>query len=132
MKILLLILISLTSVSALADQCSFVTLNQALGAADLIDSGDYVMSYCEPCGDTQGDVFQVESVDFQMVNSEFVEPGQYYQLLINGKTYDLAYLFLETKPQYADDDYSVYTNVSKLVDCSSEDVSTFIYDSVHE
>lgn len=116
---------------AAADQCSYVSLNAAIGATELIKIGSYVMHHCEPCGNLSKKTELVTEINYAMVKSPFVPPGQYYQVSINGNPVDLAYLFWQTKGQMADDDFAVFTNVSKMVGCASTDVSSFLQEREH-
>lgn len=107
--------------AALADQCSYVIPNQALATIDLIKPGAYVMDYCEPCRNGQQKIFEVKTISTQMIQAP-----NYYQVYINSQPVDLAYLFLQTKSQMADDDVAIFTNVSKMVGCNSQNVSSFL------
>lgn len=110
--------LALTSISrtALADQCAWNTKAIADRAAELVKPGATVIEFCEPCSDDRpGPSVAVKS-------TRVTQPKTgYFELTINRKAVDLAYLFVKT----AD---NVFTNVGVLAGCDPHDVSTEIRD----
>ncbi len=116
MKVVSYVLVILLSFGAFADQCEVITDQQAKGAESLLKKGDSLISYCEPCNDPMsGIVEESESIIVESVVIQNIGDDK-NNILINGKIYDLAYLF---KHKYGD----VYTNLSKMVKCPSDYVS---------
>ena len=110
----LFIVLSLAPLHALADQCAYVTEQQAQDAAKLVRIGDKVTQYCEPCGDGSKVTETVSSVGYASVNYM-----QFFGLTINGKPVDLAYTYLRTST-------AVDANMAYLVGCPASGVSMFL------
>lgn len=111
-KIISVILLS-CSFSALADQCQLITAAQAKQAALLMQKGSEVVSLCEPCGE------KAASAKISVVSSAKAKDAdyqKYQEVLVNGKSVDLAYTFVKVAP-------NKYVNVSKVVGCDSHGVS---------
>lgn len=107
MKSLLLIagLLSLSSV-AMADQCQYVTKDQAQKALKIALETSKVESLCEPCGEARPQKVDVKSIGIQDVNSQ-----GYWGLMINNQNVDLAYTYVNG------------LNLAKLAGCEAQDVS---------
>lgn len=108
-----LIPITLTAVAgtARADQCQWVTKAQADKAQQILTSSSKLVEYCEPCGDAAPGVPQrIESAN------AMVPAASYWELSINGKPADLAYVFVKTSD-------TEYTNLAKLAGCPATGVS---------
>ena len=99
---------------AAADQCQWTTAQQAEDAARLLSlfPGQYI-DYCEPCGGEKA------FVPFERVTVESTGYEDYFTVKVNGQEIDLAYVFVRTGK-------STFANLSKLVGCPSQDVSSFI------
>lgn len=114
LKTLTAVLVSLTSIEAMADQCAYITKDQARDAAKLLKIGDTITEYCEPCGDSARRTIEVTSIGYAPVGYE-----NWYELQVNGKGVDLAYTFLRTSSV-------VDSNLSFLVGCPAQGVSIFL------
>lgn len=112
MKALLFTVATLFSITAMADQCSYISQAEAERAALLLQKGSVVAEYCELCGDTQAIVKSVRTVSLDKVAN-----GQYTQVSVNGKAVDLAYLYLQVAP-------GKKVNVAQAVNCESLDATT--------
>ena len=107
----ILSLMSILSTSAMADQCEWISGEQARAAISQLRLGKKFISYCEPCGNAQGPAQVITSFDVSLVDD-----GKYHAVWINGKTVDLAYVFIQTNG-------NIYKNLSDLANCPAEEVS---------
>jgi hypothetical protein len=104
--------------TAWADQCAWVPEEQARSAAARVHVGDRVREYCEPCKDkAPSDARTVRSAEVRPVRAE----PRFWQLVIDGKGVDFAYLFVESK-----NEPGRFDNLAKLAGCPAEDVSVSI------
>jgi len=84
-----------------------------MSAVKLLQTGKKFVTYCEPCGDKQTSAIQtIKRVDLQVP-----QPG-YFKLSVNGKSVDLAYLFIQQGGQHN------YVNVGLQSGCRASDVSS--------
>nr|HEX4314520.1 hypothetical protein [Kofleriaceae bacterium] len=74
---------------ARADQCAWVTKDQADAAAKIVHGADHhnVAYFCKPCGDAGPTKDIAQTVDVKHVKEAF------YTLVINHKEVDLAYVY---------------------------------------
>lgn len=115
--------------AAMADQCAYIEKAQAEKAMETIKVGDQLVSYCEPCGESSS---IKGSGKLEIVSTVSSEPTGYentHEVKVNGKGIDLAYTFIKKKTFW--DKIGLgskkYNNLSKLVGCPSEAVSTKIH-----
>lgn len=105
--------------AAFADQCAYVSQEQAESFARMISIGDTVYHLCEPCGDsteTQSEeAIKVESIAIESVG------GDQAEVLINGRGMDLAYLYLVTAELGSNN--IVLTNGASVVACPASGVT---------
>lgn len=94
-----------------ADQCVYVSAEQAKQAQELVVEYGTIASFCEPCGMHTPIVAKVDTVENISANYQ-----GFHILSINGKNVDLAYTFVKTGE-------NTFENLSKLVDCTSHGVS---------
>ncbi|NOQ36699.1 MAG: hypothetical protein GQ569_12535 [Methylococcaceae bacterium] len=83
--------VALLPALAQADQAAYISKDKADIAANILQSTSAIRHYCQPCGDKQ---WTEESIN--SVKSEHTGYENYWQVLINGKGIDLAYVYLET------------------------------------
>lgn len=81
----------LFALPALADQCSYISKEQALLAASRLNVGQRVYYLCEPCGEEEPRQVAIESLSAGTVDYE-----DYWQVQINDEGIDLAYVFIES------------------------------------
>lgn len=112
MKALLFTVATLFSITAMADQCSYVSQAEAERASLLLQKGAVVAEYCELCGDSSAAVSVVKFVSLTKVAN-----GKYTQVSVNGQAVDLAYLYLQVAP-------GKKVNVALAVNCADLDAST--------
>ena len=98
---------------ASADQCAFVTPEQSHDAVALIEVGSTIVDFCQPCGDAPRSV-KVTSVTEAETGFEGT-----WEVSVNGRGIDLAYTFIENGD-------GSYVNLSKMVECPSEDVACML------
>jgi hypothetical protein len=100
---------------ALADQCAWISAEQADRALKLLKQGTPYLLYCEPCGEKQPThVGTVQTAEARVAG----DAGQYKEVLVDGKEVDLAYTFVKVKT--ADKEYQ---NLAKLAGCGCTGVS---------
>lgn len=105
------IAIPLLGGTAHADQCAWVTKAQADKAQQILTSSSKFIEYCEPCGDQAPGIPQhIESANVM------VPAASYWELSLNGKPSDLAYVFVKTSD-------TEYKNLAKLAGCPVSGVS---------
>jgi hypothetical protein len=123
-SIVAMLLFVLVGNTAFADQCEWVTKDQAERAASLFRAGPAsFLEYCEPCGDAaptkaSPKAIAVESNGRRAVDVRAVDDG-YFSLFINGASVDLAYSFY--KRGLGD-----WKNVAKAVACEATGVSSTV------
>lgn len=108
MKKLFVTAVLLLGSTVFADQCNWVTKNQAERAARILAETERVQSYCEPCG-VMPSYMIIPSVRIQKT-----EDIIHYQVIVGKKAIDLAYTYVNG------------LNLAKLVGCPTQDVSSAI------
>ena len=106
------------SSTALADQCAWITQQQAQDALKLIQSQKSIYTLCKPCGETQ--VKRVRSATAQITRPD----ANFYSLQVNTgrksqQDLDLAYTYIKTGS-------STLTNLAGMVGCPAFDVDAFV------
>lgn len=117
MKALILMSVALFSINAMADQCQAIKYDEAQRAALLIQKNSTLTDYCEPCMEgskKEGNSYSVKSVKVKAVT---LLNDTYFEVVVNGKSIDLAYTFIQVAPNRS-------VNVAKAVACSTLDEST--------
>lgn len=101
--------------SVFADQCAWISKEEAVRASLLIQNGAEVSFLCQPCGEKLADakVSVVRKAEAKQVDRE------YFEVSINGKPIDLAYTYIKVAP-------NKFVNVAKVVGCEATDVSPSI------
>ena len=106
--------------SASADQCAWTTKAAAQKAAALVKESKFVINYCELCSGDKPQKEEVTSVKVQqVVFSGEIQKG-YWELLINNKAVDLAYVFVESQTE------KEYLNLGVKSECGASGVSRTI------
>jgi hypothetical protein len=78
------------SSTALADQCSYITKEQALKAITRLNVGQTIYQFCEPCGDKIPTPLSIQELSAATVDFE-----DYWEVKVNGSNIDLAYIFID-------------------------------------
>ena len=89
---LLAAVFTVTAVSVLADQAAWITKAQAEKGAAFLKNHKEIRHYCAPCDDKGDSVEEISTVE-----SEQIEGQEYWQVKVNGKGVDLAYVYFKTK-----------------------------------
>jgi outer membrane protein OmpA-like peptidoglycan-associated protein len=104
-----------------ADQCLLLREADARAAVATIQIGDTIREFCEPCNDpAPGKPFIVHTVIARHATEAEGDPSGWV-IEINDKSYDLAYLFMQSKT-----DPTRYENVAKRANCETQLVSAAI------
>lgn len=103
-------LLALVPASASADQCAWLERGLAEKARKAISAEEYVLFYCEHCGERPLR-FRVESVELRPV-PEY----PFFEVRVNGELADLAYVYVRKSP-------GVWENLGLRLACGASDVS---------
>lgn len=116
MKKMIILALALSSTAAFADQCELMSSTMAKRASLLLQNGTEIATLCEPCGE------RVSSAKISVIRSVKVVNGidaNLQQLLINGKSEDLAYTFIKVAPNR-------FVNIAKAIGCKANGISEVI------
>ncbi|MGD9590762.1 MAG: hypothetical protein AB7Q37_17780 [Pyrinomonadaceae bacterium] len=94
-RTIFLFLIAFASVSAYADQAAWVSRAEAARALEELAGAEWIRHYCAPCGDKA-----VRSEAVQSIGLFKVEGENYWEIRVNGKGVDLAYVYFEKKGKW--------------------------------
>ena len=86
-------ILAILAITILADQAAYITKEQAQKAAAFLKDKKQIRHYCNPCddkGDRVEDISTVEAVEVK-------ESKPYWEVLVNGKGIDLAYVYYQEK-----------------------------------
>lgn len=108
---------ALLAIPIFADQAAYVSRAQAEKAAAFLKDKKEIRHYCAPCDDKGDRVEAIESVDA-------VDAGYqgYWEVKVNGKGVDLAYVYFKTKK-------GKWKNLAKELDIKVKDVPKHLPDS---
>ncbi|WP_013325074.1 hypothetical protein [Gloeothece verrucosa] len=82
---------ALLSLPAFADQCSYITKEQAILAVSRLQVGQTLYYLCEPCGEKLPQQVLVQSLAAGTVGYE-----NFWQVQVNNAGIDLAYVYIES------------------------------------
>ena len=99
---------------AFADQCAWVSADQARDASKVAVKGAKFLDYCEPCGDQIG---RARAKVIESVEVKEAGDGTNRELFINGEAKDLAYVFVQTG------EGAEFDNLAALAKCDTDGVS---------
>jgi hypothetical protein len=102
----------LFSAPVLADQCAYITKEQALIAISRLNIGDMIYLFCEPCGEKYPQPVRIQSLSVEKVDYQ-----NYWQVNINNQAIDLAYVFIP-----AEIDHN-FVNLAAIAACPASGVS---------
>jgi hypothetical protein len=114
MRLLAILFLVASSAIARADQCAWIDRATAERAAELLHRGSKFVEWCEPCGEARP--AQTEPQVVREVRVGQAEDPKYWQLTLNAKPIDLAYVFVLTAGD-------TYVNLASLASCPAEGVS---------
>ncbi|MEZ5477245.1 MAG: hypothetical protein R3E95_07105 [Thiolinea sp.] len=111
------LMLALSATAAQADQCAYLSVEQAARALNYLKPASVFVHFCEPCGDRNFWAQEQQTVEHLAVRKIADLPPQvYWEIEANGRGIDLAYTFLKLED-------SSYMNLSKLAQCPSRDVT---------
>lgn len=100
-----------------ADQCAYVSIDEADKARKILESVSELIEYCELCDGDKPKVARIQEVEVRRVEGG----AGYRELYVNGAPIDLAYVFVPDG-----DKTGQYRNLSKMAGCKSDSVSVTI------
>lgn len=103
----------LLALPAMADQAAYISEVVADRAVTLLKKTYTLKSFCAPCGDTQAQSMEVNSLSKADVNYK-----GYWEVQVNGEGVDLAYLYFLEKDKWR--------NVAITLDIPVKGVPEFI------
>ncbi len=79
-----------------ADQCEWVFWDVAEKAYKLLKHSKDYTEFCAPCMDKEPITLQINTLDIQLVHQKDTD-DRLYQILVNGKSIDIAYVYINGK-----------------------------------
>ncbi len=104
------------SSAAFADQCAYITKQQAIAALSRLEKGQTIYKLCEPCGEKVPQAVKINSVSAGTVGYE-----NYWGVKVNEQNIDLAYTYINTSKNK-----DTKVNLATLARCPAQNVSSFI------
>lgn len=92
LKIILPVVSMLLFSIAQADQCAYVSKDQAQAALKAVQKAEDVDSLCQPCGETQA-----QGIGFNTAEAKPVGSENFWGLYLDGRLTDLAYTYVDGK-----------------------------------
>lgn len=104
-----------TTSLAQADQCAYISEQEANNALSQLKPNSTVAYFCELCGDK--DFQEAEDVIVKKLSVQEVDAeNKQWEISINGKGIDLAYTYLHTGQSH-------YINLARLAGCEADSVT---------
>ena len=91
--LVLAVVISLSAIPVFADQAAWVSRAEAAKALEILAKHEMIKHYCAPCGDKEIVDEKISSIGLFPIEGE-----GYWEIRVNGKGVDLAYIYFEEKP----------------------------------
>lgn len=89
-KIVMTMALVLSASSAFADQCAYITKDQAAKAVSTLLNAQSIKSLCEPCGETKATAINdVKSIEIKATGVDNT-----VEISLDGKSIDLAYTYV--------------------------------------
>ena len=104
------------SLPVLADQCSYVTKEQALIAMSRLDINDTIYKLCEPCGERMSKPIKINHLSLVKAIS-LSENEHYWEIEVNHQGIDLAYAYVNSGIE------DNFVNLAAVVNCEASDVN---------
>jgi hypothetical protein len=103
-----------------ADQCAWVSKDQAYAAQQKILNERTYVEYCKPCRETKATAPKVaKTAEIKKRKAD------YYELVIDGKAVDLAYTYYK-QPMLQRSGEQLYQNLAEWSKCPVHDVPSLI------
>jgi hypothetical protein len=96
----------------LADQCSYITKEQALTAISRLNLDQTIYSLCEPCGEKIPEPIKIETLSIETVDEQ-----NFWQVKVNDEGIDLAYVFINSGID------GNFVNLAAVANCQAGQVS---------
>ncbi len=100
------------SLTALADQCSYISKEQALNAIARLDIDQNLYFLCEPCGEKMPQLTKINHLSMEKVDYE-----DFWQIEVNHEGIDLAYVFVDSGVE------NNFVNLAAIANCPAQSVS---------
>jgi hypothetical protein len=117
--VLALVLVATLSTAARADQCAWVDEATAKAGAAVLTAGRRLIDYCEPCKGRNKKAPVAIKADATVRPAG--KSGDYFEVVVDGKGVDLAYVFVEIDPKS-----KRFDNVAAKAGCPTRGVSESI------
>lgn len=108
------VVLAIFAVAVYADQAAYITQAQAQKAAAFLKDKKQIRHYCAPCDDKGDRVEDVETVEAAPAGYQ-----QFWEVKVNGKGIDLAYVYFQTKD-------GKWKNLAKEMDIKVRDVPKYL------
>ncbi len=100
---------------ALADQCSYITKEQASTAISRLNLNQTIYLLCEPCGEKIPEAITITNLSMETVNYR-----DYWQVKVNNRGIDLAYVFVDSGIE------KNLINLAAISNCPARNISTVL------
>jgi hypothetical protein len=97
---------------ARADQCAYISKEQALAAVSRLQVGQTIYQFCEPCGDRVPSQISIQDLSASTTGSQ-----DFWEVKVNDASIDLAYIFVNSE------NANRKVNLAAAVGCPARDVS---------
>ncbi len=98
---------------ALADQCAYITKEQAKRAISRLNLNQTIYLLCEPCGEKMPQATVITNLSMETVDYQ-----DFWQVKVNEKGIDLAYVFIDSGIEG-----NYWVNLAAVADCQAQSVS---------
>lgn len=115
---LIVLHVAFFSFNALADQCRYVTKDQASKAAEVFRSKKRFFNFCKNCGDTSARGYFVESASYEPVDDKHIKEPLFEVLINKNGVTDFAYSYVKVDGKYE--------NVAMLAGCPVKGVDRYL------
>ena len=106
---------ALLCLPVLADQCSYITKEQAIRAISRLKLNQTIYFLCEPCGEEKPQPTRITALSAETVNYQ-----DYWQVKVNEQGIDLAYVFVNSGVD------GNIINLAVIADCEATRVSSVL------
>lgn len=86
-----MVLAGVMSIAVFADQAAYITERNAVRASDLLRKQYDLVHFCNPCSDAEQKHEVIQTVSYNHTGHE-----NYFEVKVNGKAVDLAYIYIQT------------------------------------
>ncbi len=122
-SIVTVILSLLSPEIARADQCVWVSKQQALAAMARLEPGQTIYSLCEPCGEKKPQSIVIKTIALNNI-PESRPPA--WKIKINDREIDFAYTYLMRRDKNQQSKANFLVNLSMIANCPANDISPTI------